>query len=241
VDCVNEGAKDTRPARAGRAPVLARHTDTPIVVYTLIALNVGVFALTALFAHSLMENAEAGLFEQWSLRPIAVAHGEWWRLVTTGFLHFGPLHLLFNMWALYVLGRDLERVLGPLRFLVIYFVSLLGGAAAVYALSGVRAETAGASGAVFGLMAGAGVVMLRLGQSPNSVIILILINIGLSVAIPGISLVGHVGGLLVGAAVTAALVYGRRTREQWGGVGLIALALLTVIVVHTVRISSYAV
>jgi membrane associated rhomboid family serine protease len=82
------------------------------VVPTLVALNLAVFAWTVVEARSLLDNADAALFRVWALVPAAVAEGEWWRLITAGFLHIGPLHIAFNMYALWVLGRDLEIVLG---------------------------------------------------------------------------------------------------------------------------------
>ena len=92
--------------------------------------------------------------------PDSCTTGEWWRVLTSGFLHIGPIHLLFNMMALWVLGRDLETVLGRGRFLALYLVSLLGGAAAVMLFYAPDEPVAGASGAVFGLMGGL-VVVLR--------------------------------------------------------------------------------
>ena len=94
--------------------------------------------------------------------PGAVADGEWWRLLTGGFLHFGPIHLLFNMMALWVIGRDVEPALGRGRFLAVYLVSLLGGSTAVMLLSAPNALVAGASGAVFGLMGALAVLLRRL-------------------------------------------------------------------------------
>ena len=91
--------------------------------------------------------------------PGQVRDGEWWRLLTAGFLHIGPIHLLFNMLALWVLGRDMEAVLGHGRFLAVYLISLLGGSAAVMLFYAPSSEVAGASGAVFGLMGGLAVVL----------------------------------------------------------------------------------
>jgi membrane associated rhomboid family serine protease len=221
--------------------VLGPGVDKPLVVPWMIGLNVGIFLLTVLQARSLNENSQAGLFELWSLRPVETAHGEWWRLITTGFLHYGPIHLAFNMWALWVIGRDIELVLGRARFLLIYLVSLLGGAASAFLFSEVRAETAGASGAVFGLMAAAGVLLHRLGRSIRPVIILLAVNVAISL-LPGISWQGHIGGLVVGAAATAVLVYAPRARQtavQVGGIAAIVAVLLVVMAVRAATLSSY--
>jgi membrane associated rhomboid family serine protease len=159
-----------------------------------------------------------------------VGAGEWWRPLTAGFLHIGPIHLLFNMLALYVLGRDLETVLGRGRFVAVYLVALLGGSAAVMIFSLPGQQVAGASGAVFGLMGGLVVVLRRLRFPLGQVIGLIVVNIVISVVIPGISIVGHLGGLVVGAVATAAIVYapgrGSRAAAQAGLLlGLTALVL----------------
>lgn len=237
VDCVNEGAAASRVAarQSGGRAVIGAGADRPLVVPLLIGLNVGIFALTVIEARSVMGNSQAGLFEMWSLRPLAVAQGDWWRLFTTGFLHFGPIHLAFNMWALWVIGRDIEVMLGRARFLLLYLVSLLGGAAASFMFSQVQAETAGASGAVFGLMAAAGVLLHRIGRSPRPAIVLLSINIALSLLIPGVSLSGHLGGLVVGAIAAAILVYAPRGREravQLGGISALVAVLIVLLVVR---------
>lgn len=185
----------------------ASRVGRPVVVPALIAVNVAVFALTVAQAGSLNDNYAAGLFRWGALIPPLVADGEWWRVVTSGFLHFGPLHLLFNMAALWFIGREVESVLGWARLLAVYAVSLLGGSAAVMLFSPDVGQAAGASGAVFGLM-GALVILLRRLRLPlTQALVLIALNIGLSLTIAGISLAAHVGGLVVGTAATAALVY----------------------------------
>jgi membrane associated rhomboid family serine protease len=203
------------------------------MVPTLIALNLAVFAWTAVQARSITDNADSALFTAWALAPGLVADGQWWRLLTSGFLHIGPLHIAFNMMALWVLGREMETVLGRGRFLALYGVSLLGGAAAVMLFSP-GAVVAGASGAVFGLMGGLAVVLRRMRVPAGQVIGLIVVNVVISVVIPGISLIGHLGGLVVGAAATAALVYApvrNRNAVQAGALAGLAVALLVIIAV----------
>jgi membrane associated rhomboid family serine protease len=230
VDCVAQARPV--PRRRGTTVAGAEAGHRPVAVPLLIALNVAVFAWTAAQARSLLDNAAAPLFEQWSLVPRLVGAGEWWRPVTAGFLHIGPIHLLFNMVALYVLGRDLETVLGRGRFLAVYLVALLGGSAAVMVFSAPGQPVAGASGAVFGLMGGLVVVLRRLRFPLGQVTGLIVVNIVISVVIPGISIVGHLGGLVVGAAATAALVHapGRGARTGVQAVLLVALAVLVLAV-----------
>jgi membrane associated rhomboid family serine protease len=209
VDCV------TRDGHAQPRTVTvpwAQPSGPSVVVGTLIAINVVIFVITVVQAGSLPDNAEAGLFQQWALQPGAVADGAWWQLLTAGFLHIGPLHLTFNMIALWVIGRDLERVLGRTRFLTVYLVSLLGGSLAVFLFADPASHTAGASGAVFGLMGGLAVVLMKLRLSPRPALTIIVLNVIISFVVPNISILGHLGGLVSGAAITAAMVYGPTRR-----------------------------
>ncbi len=218
------------------APVPTR--PTPYVTYVLIALNVAVFVITAIQAHSVAANSSSNLFYDWVLAPRAVAQGQWIRVVGGAFLHYGPLHLVVNMFALYLLGRDAETALGRWRYLAIYLTSLLGGAAAVMWLAPNDA-TAGASGAIFGLFGALTVVLLRLRRSPTQLLVVIAINLIISVSVPGISLWGHLGGLAAGTLATVGLLYGpqwlrvrtQRTglRAGWAAVALVAVLALVLI------------
>jgi membrane associated rhomboid family serine protease len=178
-----------------------------MAVPALIAINVAVFAVTVAQAGSLSNDTNAPLFQQWALQPEAVTLGAWWQLITSGFLHTGLLHIAFNMIALWVFGQELEPVLGKVRFLVVYLVSLLGGSLAVFLFADPASGTAGASGAVFGLMGALAVVLLRLRLSPRPALTLILLNVIISFTVPNISILGHLGGLATGTAVTAAMLY----------------------------------
>lgn len=229
VDCVNEGRRGVRRATtvAGAAP-----STRSVVVPVLIALNLAIFLWTVVQAGSLGRNDLSQLFAEWALIPGAVQDGEWWRVLTSGFLHFGPIHLVFNMLALWVLGRDMEAVLGRVRFLAVYMVALLGGSAAVMLFYGPGATVAGASGAVFGLMGGLVVVLRRMRVPAGQVIGLIIVNVVISFIIPQISIVGHLGGLVVGAVTTAALVYAPpRSRNTVQAVAVAGLALLLLILI----------
>jgi membrane associated rhomboid family serine protease len=234
VDCVRQG---NRGVRRWRTVAGAKPGGRPFVVPLLIALNVAVFVWTVVQARSISSNFNSAAFDAWALEPGEVQDGAWWRLLTSGFLHIGPIHLVFNMLALWVLGRDLELVLGRGRFLALYLISLLGGAAAVMLFYGPDESVAGASGAVFGLMGSLVVVLKRLRVPAGQAIGLIVVNVVISVLIPGISLIGHLGGLVVGAAATAALVYAPPNRSQAVvqaiALGALALLVLAVIAVRT--------
>jgi membrane associated rhomboid family serine protease len=145
----------------------------------------------------------------------AVADGEWWRIVTSGFLHFGILHLAFNMLLLWWLGQMLEPSLGRVRYVLAYAVSLLAGSLGALLLDP-DALTGGASGAVFGLMAAAVLLLRRRGVDPMQSGLggLLVINLLLTFLRPGISIGGHLGGL-VGGALAALLLGALEDRPWW--------------------------
>jgi membrane associated rhomboid family serine protease len=146
---------------------------------------------------------------------LGVAHGQWWRIVSSGFLHENLLHIGFNMYILYILGQMLEPALGRLRFGTIYAVSLLTGSFGALLVTP-HSPTVGASGAVFGLM-GAAAVEMRARQIPimqSGVGGLILLNLVISFTLPGISWGGHIGGLIGGAVTALVFQLGARHRSQ---------------------------
>jgi len=157
-----------------------------------------------------------------------VVGGEYYRIVTSMFLHYGILHLLTNMYALWVLGRSLEGVLGPIRFLALYLISGLGGSVAVLLFSDPHSLSAGASGAIFGLFAALFVVLKRLRRDTSSVIPILVINLAISF-VPGISLAAHLGGFVTGGICAFALAYAPRvgrTRIQIAGVSALLLFVI---------------
>ena len=149
-------------------------------------------------------SASAGgrLFVDFALFGPAVADGEYYRLLTSGFLHSGFLHVGFNMYILWFLGNLLEPSLGPVRFAGLYLASLLTGSFVAMLLSP-DAATIGASGAIFGLMGAAFVMQRARGVDPmqSGIGPMILINLALGFIIPNVSVAGHVGGLIGGALV----------------------------------------
>lgn len=217
VDCVQAGAQTVRTPTAGAAG------SKPWISYTLIAINVAVF---------LLQLAAPSLTRQFALWGPAVAGGDYYRLATSAFLHYGITHLLFNMWALYVLGPPLEKWLGRWRFIALYGLSALGGSVVVYLLSPVNAFTAGASGAIYGLFGATFVMAKRLNLDMRMFIILIAFNLFITFTIPGISWQGHVGGLITGALVAAAFGYTPRGGRNAlpAGVTIGALALFAVLI-----------
>lgn len=235
VDCVAQAERTTRRSTTVAG---ARLREKPILVPVLIAINVVIFAITALQAGS-MRNFASALFGDFAMLPLTVAAGEWWRLLSSGFLHIGFLHLAMNMIALWVIGRDLELLLGRSRFIAVYALSLLGGSVAVFLFGAVNAPVAGASGAIYGLMGGIAIAALRLKISMRPVLIVIGLNIVLSISIPGISLLGHLGGLVLGVAATAAMVYAPRQNRnlvQAGAVAGLLVVMIAVIITRDVQL-----
>jgi len=199
-------------------------TTDPIATYVIIAICV-----LAYFGSRAGGTGRA--FNELLLYGPAVADGEYWRLVTSGFLHAGLLHLLFNMYVLYWLGRMIEPAIGTARFLALYGTSLLAGSLGVLLLS-FDSRTVGASGAVFGLMAAAFVMQRHRGIDPMASGLgpVILLNLGITFLLPGISIGGHLGGLIGGAAAAFALEnLSARRSSQW--VALLACLGLSVLAV----------
>ncbi len=223
-----------------RTVVGARVPQWVVVVPLLIAINVVVYALTAFQAGSVMDNHLSPVFEDGVLWPVAIVlFDEWWRLFASGFLHYGLLHLAMNMIALWVLGRDLELLLGRIRFLAVYFLSMFAGAAAVFVFGATNTGTAGASGAIYGLMGAILVAVLRLRLNATAAIGIIVLNVVLSVSIPGISLLGHIGGLVAGALAMIAMVFApekNRAAYQAGAVAIMAVALVGMVVYRDVEL-----
>ncbi len=202
-------------ARAGRQKVYSARTlvTQPVVTLAIIAINAAVYIADILSRASVAQNAYGTLNDRGALvgllkvldngrvLEIGVGAGEWWRVVTGGFLHVNLIHIGFNMFLLWQLGQMLEPALGRIGFAVLYTMSLLGGSFLVLAVSPDKL-TVGASGAVFGLMGAAFVGLRSRGIDPFSTGIggLIVINLVLTFALSRyISVGGHIGGLLTGA------------------------------------------
>lgn len=178
----------------------------PIATYVLIGVCVLAF-FGASSRGSFTGGGGGGVFADGALYGPAISvGGDYWRLVTSGFLHSGILHIAFNMYILYFLGSMIEPALGRARFLGLYFASLLGGSFGALLVNPLD-QTVGASGAVFGLMGAAFVMQRARGMDPmqSGIGPMILLNLALGFIIPNISVGGHVGGLVAGAA-TAFLI-----------------------------------
>jgi membrane associated rhomboid family serine protease len=258
-ECVAQGRRTQRSARTAFGGSAAGQQGT--VTKILIALNVAVTLLGVLIsgaraavggglftgaglvqafgavtAHTVYLGPDGrfytGLVPGGHVFP-GIDDGGYYRLITAMFIHYGLLHLLMNMYVLWVLGRQLEAALGRARFLALYLLAGIGGNVAVYLFSP-DSLAAGASTAIFGLFAAYAIIVRRLGGSLSSVLPLLAINLVITFVVPSISIAGHLGGLVTGAVVGAGLAYAPRNARTQVQIAVIAgvlvlLAFLTLV------------
>jgi membrane associated rhomboid family serine protease len=182
--------------------------------YALLAINVAAFVAELVGGGgSQLAGGGGRVIRDFGLYGPAIEDGEWYRIVTSGFLHAGPLHLGLNMFALYILGTLLEPGVGTPRFLGVYAVSLLGGAGGALLLDP-NTVTVGASGAIFGLMAATFLIARQRGLEDlaSQIGFYVILNLAFTFSVPGISVGGHIGGLAAGGL--AALLIGRAGRPR---------------------------
>jgi membrane associated rhomboid family serine protease len=238
-ECVAEAARTVRaPRTLAGGTVSARQG---IVSMSLIGINVSVYLLTLAAG-----GPSSNIFQQGAMLSVnavnqagtmltGVAGGGYWRLLTSAFLHEGTLHILFNMYALYLFGPLVERALGVRRFLAAYLTMAIAASVFVYWLSEPRGLTIGASGAIFGLFAMALVLLHKAKQDVTFLLVMLAINAVISLQ-GNISWQGHLGGFLTGLVLGATFAYApreRRTQVQvlvfsvlWVGI-IAAIALRT--------------
>ena len=228
--------KTVTPRKAARRAGASLSLQGPYITLGLIGINVGIYLLQLLlggqvngtgnwiYEHGVLVSSAVDSSGQ----VVGVAEGEWWRLITAAFLHYGILHLGLNMLVLWIIGPPLEEYFGHGRYALVYVVSGLAGSAGALLWSP-NALTVGASGAIWGIMGAALVLELRKiyvfgGQATG----LVLFNLVITFLIPGISIGGHVGGLIGGGICALAFSSLRRTP---------ALATLSVAAVGAVSVA----
>jgi membrane associated rhomboid family serine protease len=247
-ECVKEGARSTRQGRTAYGGV--RPATPGRVTLTLIALNVLVFVLvqatgggngTALPRLALIPVGDIYLVDGRPTMVDGVSDGAVWQLVTAMFTHVQLWHIGFNMLALYILGPQLEMVLGRARFLALYLLSGLTGSAFVYWLAEERSVTVGASGAIFGLMAALLIVAVKVRGDVQALLTLVAVNIVITVLGAGfISWQGHLGGFVGGLILALLLVYApreRRTTWQVAGLSVFGVLLAVAVVARTLMLT----
>lgn len=196
--------------------------------WLLVIVNVALYLVVSVQGGTFLNTSVTSpLLNDTVLVPYALGFGQYWRLLSSGFMHFGLLHIVFNMYALWVLGRDVEGALGSLRFTSLYLLSLLAGSATVVWFSSPESATAGASGAIFGLLGAELVVVMALKAKLSGIITVIMLNVVIGITQPGISIQAHLGGFVVGFLVAGAFIFvpmwvakSRRRRNKAGGVML---------------------
>lgn len=257
VECVAEGRRTTRQARTAYGGL--RPTNASITTIVLMAINIGVWAMIQATGGAgsrlldLLGLAPAGRCTlgdgSWygeipaaavcdrlagSTWAPGLVDGAYWQLVSSAFTHEAIWHIAANMLSLYVLGPQVEAILGRARFLALYLISAVGASAVVYWASDPSGSYVGASGAIFGLLGGLLVIALKVGGNVQQLLMLLALNAFITFTIPNISWQGHLGGLVTGAVVTGVLAYAprgtRRTAFQVSGLvavtALIALAVI---------------
>jgi len=222
-------ARGAASAPRQRAKVTARRLSAPVGIVTrvLIAVNVAIYLLE-LAAGGTVSGTGNWLYNNGVLLGPLVAQGDWWRLITAPFLHYGPLHLGMNMLVLWFIGPALEEYFGAWRYLLLYVVAGLAGSAGALILSP-DALTVGASGAIWGLM-GAAVLLeaRRIYVFGGQAMGLVVFNLIFTLLIPGVSIGGHIAGGIGGALAALAFTSLRRTP---------GLATLTVAAIGAVSVA----
>ncbi|MFH5879239.1 rhomboid family intramembrane serine protease [Arthrobacter sp. NA-172] len=234
IDCVNELKRSTPAARSALGGTLS--TGRPLATYVLIGLCVLVYALQWLIPGNVVEDQ---LFFASGYAAPQYGAFEPWRMLTSAFVHSQGfvLHIVLNMYMLWIFGQVLEPVLGRLRFLAVYVLSAIGGSVGFMLLTPIMPGTAveGASGAIFGLFGALLVIQSRRGGDTRQLWILIVINGVIGFVVPGIAWQAHLGGVVTGALCAAVIVFAprgpRQALLQTAGMALVAgiLVLATVL------------
>jgi len=207
-ECARQRTQVRRVAsglRTGAAPA----------TYALIALNIAAFVAELVGGGAASLQGGGQVIQDAGLNGPQVADGEVWRIVTAGFLHAGFLHIAINMFALYILGSLLEPGIGTPRFLAVYFVSLLAGSFGALLLDP-NETTVGASGAIFGLMSAAFIVARHRGleQLASQIGFYVILNLVFTFGVPGISVGGHLGGLIGGGLAALLITFAERSASR---------------------------
>ncbi|WP_419994096.1 rhomboid family intramembrane serine protease [Streptomyces boninensis] len=255
-ECVSEGNREVRQARTAFGGTL-RQNFVPVVTYTLIGLNVLAYIAQAAlgdeftnrfdnFGRGWIASNGGALYEDQGYPipgtdPAGIAHGEWWRLITSAFLHqpptsgIGPLHLLMNMYMLWMLGRVVEQGLGRSRYLALYLISAIGGSVLGYVISPYQ-PALGASGAIFGLIGAYYLMTRRLGRPDTQFLVIGLIWLVISAGFT--SWEGHLGGLLAGGATAFVFAYTPQHHRKVLHIAGPAVVLVVLVVATVIKTAS---
>lgn len=245
-DCVRRGTGTGHDPAAARPRTLAGGTvaaDPRLVTKILLGINAAVFVAVLVKGDELVnELLLLGRATTYYGGPLeGVAEGQWYRLVTSMFLHQEIWHVLFNMLGLWWLGGPLEAVLGRARYLALYLLSGLAGGALTYWLSAPVQGSLGASGAVFGLLGATAVLMRRLDYDMRPVFALLAVNLVITFnPWGGIAWQAHVGGLIAGTLIAVGMVHAPRERRvlvQYGTCALVLVAVIGIVLARTAALT----
>ena len=240
-ECVRTGSGTGHAPTASQPRTLAGGTvtrDPRLVTKILIGINLAVFLVQLSVGDRFTDRFE--LIGR-AYVPIlgsleGVAEGQWYRLLTSMFLHASFVHILFNMLSLWWIGGPLEAALGRARYLTLYFVAGLAGSGLTYLLAAQNQPSLGASGAIFGLFGATAVLMRRLNYDMRPIIGLLVINMIFTFS-PAFNIAwqAHVGGLVGGVVIGYAMVHAPREKRTLIQYGTCALVLAAVVVATLVR------
>jgi len=225
-ECVKE-ARQSAPKRRPRLLTAFRSSsERPVITYSLIGINLVVFALQWL---------TGGAVTEMFVYPPVYTAIEPWRMITSMFLHSQGsfFHILFNMYSLFIFGPTLESLVGRGRFLALYLLAGFGGSVGVLLLGDPTTSVLGASGAIFGLFGAYFLIARKLGGNSTQLLIVIVLNLALGFIVTGVAWQAHVGGLLVGLAIAFIYLQTRRREQKIWQIGLVA-AVGVALVVATV-------
>ncbi|MGV9250740.1 rhomboid family intramembrane serine protease [Streptomyces sp. NPDC003697] len=244
-DCVRTGSGTGHARDASRPRTLAGGTvtsDPRLVTKILIGLNLALFLVQLAVGDRFTDRLY--LIGQAYVPPLGsmqgVAQGQWYRLLTSMFLHNGYVHVLFNMLSLWWIGGPLEAALGRARYLALYFTAGLAGSALTYLIAAPNQASLGASGAIFGLFGATAILMRRLNYDMRPIIALLAINLIFTFGWSNIAWQAHIGGLVAGLVVGYAMVHAPRRHRGLIQYGVCALVLGAVVVLALVRTAQLA-
>ncbi|MFJ7997006.1 rhomboid family intramembrane serine protease [Streptomyces sp. NPDC096310] len=244
-ECVRQGSGTGHGATANQPRTLAGGTiaaDPRLLTKILLGINVAVFvAVLAVGDHDRLAidlGLIGGAYEAGHV--IGVAGGEWYRLITSMFLHEAVWHIAFNMLGLWWLGGPLEAALGRARYLALYLLSGLAGSALTYLIAAPNQLSLGASGAIFGLLGATAVLMRRLNYDMRPVLALLALNLLFTFTWSGIAWEAHVGGLVAGVVIAIGMVHAPRAHRnvvQYGTCALVLLVTVGIVVARTAQLT----
>ncbi|MEV0034379.1 rhomboid family intramembrane serine protease [Streptomyces sp. NPDC050804] len=242
-ECVRQGSGSGRGPAPHQPRTLAGGTiaaDPRLITKILLGLNVAVFVAVLAVGdqYRLVEDLDlvGSVYDPAADQFVGVADGQWYRLLTSVFLHQEVWHIAFNMLSLWWLGGPLEAALGRARFLALYLLSGLAGSALTYLVVAPNQGSLGASGAIFGLLGATAVLMRRLKYDMRPVFALLVLNLVLTFTWPNIAKEAHLGGLVAGTVIAIAMVHAPRERRalvQYGTCALVLVATVVMVVVRT--------